>query len=439
MPPVQARLSMDERIEAEAARLAEDLLIEAVAGTILATTPAARVEATVHTVAAAEADVPWAPVPVRIARKFLKDVPEAALDLMFPTVYEEDRTAKIRDLITAHDVQAITHQRMASQVVKELGVDEDYDYKDEQAKLVDEQRTMMPTTPLGMGDTLARGVVGPMGGQPGGGAGAAGGQPVQARLAGAGTQPRRDALSGDATREFRQQQRQSEAEIRRLTDIVEALRGDLRAVRETFDPAQHPREPAGSEQGGEFTAGAGGGGGGAGDAASREAWDPAKHPRAAAGSPAGGEFTAGGGGGTATAEAPTTGGGEAPDPERSSFLHGVVGKLQEPDGGFTVHPLRDAPTTGYMVSVYPERGQAMALDAVTPETLWSFFYKNRDIADQPGTYYGGWHDPATHKVWLDISRHVTTPDEAERLGHEHKQISYFDLAHGKSVSLRRAA
>src|SRR5258707_294847 len=41
---------------------------------------------------------PWSPVPLRPARDLVKRHPESAIDVVFPTVYEEDRTAKLKDL-----------------------------------------------------------------------------------------------------------------------------------------------------------------------------------------------------------------------------------------------------------------------------------------------------------------------------------------------------
>jgi hypothetical protein len=39
-----------------------------------------------------DTDAPWSPVPVRQAREFLRANPDARIEIIFPTVYEEDRS-----------------------------------------------------------------------------------------------------------------------------------------------------------------------------------------------------------------------------------------------------------------------------------------------------------------------------------------------------------
>jgi hypothetical protein len=195
-----------------------------------------------------EADAPWTPVPTRAAEDFLRDVPEAILTLMFPTVYEEDRSVMLKDLATVQALGAITHERMSAQMVKELGIDEDYDYHEEQAAISAEQ-SALPQTDLGVGDVLARRVIGlgPKGGviKPDTGASPSpelstpvsptSGRATFAPSDGNGSQPKRDDLSGDATRQFRQQQREA----------IESLTAEVRRLREAAaeaEPATHERE-----------------------------------------------------------------------------------------------------------------------------------------------------------------------------------------------------
>jgi len=75
-------------------------------------------------------EAPWSPVPVAPGRAFVRASPEAKIDFVFPTVYDEDRPSKMKDLTTAQAVAAISHQRMAEQMAKELGF-EQYDYDSE--------------------------------------------------------------------------------------------------------------------------------------------------------------------------------------------------------------------------------------------------------------------------------------------------------------------
>lgn len=116
----------------------------------------------------------------------------------------------------------------------------------------------------------------------------------------------------------------------------------------------------------------------------------------------------------------------------------LLDRLRAPDGGFTVHPVtHESPTTGYMVSPYPDRSESMPIGEVTAAALARFVVKNRDVLSQPGHYFGGWHDPKTGQVWLDISIRAETPEAATALAHEHAQIAYFDLAAGRSVDVVR--
>ena len=145
---------------------------------------------------------PWSPVPTSIAREFVRDNEDAQLEVVFPTVYEEDRTAKLKDLITAQAAGSITHQRMSEQVAKELGFEE-YDYTDE-LDAIEEEMKNLPKTILGVADQIA-GAKGDTGGDPA--SGAAGGAPgsgmASDRL---DTGEHRFPLSGVAQSRFKRQQ-----------------------------------------------------------------------------------------------------------------------------------------------------------------------------------------------------------------------------------------
>lgn len=80
---------------------------------------------------------PWSPVPLEPARKFIKENPDAAIEVNFPTVFEEDRSAKIGDLIKGDLAGFISHRRAAEQYAKEMGF-EQFDYDDEQTEISNE-------------------------------------------------------------------------------------------------------------------------------------------------------------------------------------------------------------------------------------------------------------------------------------------------------------
>ncbi len=167
-------------------------------------------------------DAPWQRTPFWIARRAIQENEDWQLDSIFPEVYEEDRTSKLKDLATAQAVGAITHQRMAEQMAKELGFD-DYDYDAEIEAIVKEQQTL-PTGILGISDAIGSSTLGPASTMKGKGTGGGGtiniGQPgpgVTSEEPGyeprydfsrAGAEdPRRADLSGERTARFRRLQR----------------------------------------------------------------------------------------------------------------------------------------------------------------------------------------------------------------------------------------
>jgi len=159
----------------------------------------------------------WSPIPIGVARAFLQRHKDAKLEVVFPEVYEEDRSIKIKDLATANGLAVIAHQRMADQIAKELGFEE-YDYTSEQQAIKMEQPTVAPGA-LGVADQIARSTVGF--GRPGSGPP----EQVEPVVAGNGNLPpgKRDEVSGAATAAFRHQQRQVETAVHAMTEAVHEL------------------------------------------------------------------------------------------------------------------------------------------------------------------------------------------------------------------------
>lgn len=175
-------------------------------------------------------EAPWSPIPLQEIKTWLKLNPDAKMESVFPTVYEEDRTAKIKDLATAQGLMYITHRRAAEQTVKELGF-ENYDYPAEQAQIRTESKLLSPTG-LGMADGIARSVVGlPSPGSPNGAprGGGVGDPTVNAvPVGGAGSEPepqvKRQDVSGTAQHEFRKSQKEAELEAAFLEEVARLLR-----------------------------------------------------------------------------------------------------------------------------------------------------------------------------------------------------------------------
>jgi len=79
-------------------------------------------------------------VAIRAGRLRREDVrgDEADPEWIFPTIYEEDRGAKFRDLGVARDSMSISHQTLATQQAQELGLAE-YSYTEEMAQIARER------------------------------------------------------------------------------------------------------------------------------------------------------------------------------------------------------------------------------------------------------------------------------------------------------------
>ena len=114
--------------------------------------------------------------------------------------------------------------------------------------------------------------------------------------------------------------------------------------------------------------------------------------------------------------------------------------VSEPDGGFTFDPrAHTQPSTGYALSIHPERSQSFAAALLAPEDLTRYIASNRDLLDLPGNMLGAWHDPASHLVFLDVSTVTDNETDAAALALAHDQIAYYDLARHTSVTVNAAA
>ena len=116
--------------------------------------------------------------------------------------------------------------------------------------------------------------------------------------------------------------------------------------------------------------------------------------------------------------------------------HDLLARLSKPDGGFTYQPHTDQePTQGYALSVYPERSYGVDAAEMDYEKFSAYALKNDDLLQNPEHHIGGWHDPASGRIFLDVSVVKSDRGEAETLALKHDQIAYFDLGSGKSVTV----
>lgn len=116
-----------------------------------------------------------------------------------------------------------------------------------------------------------------------------------------------------------------------------------------------------------------------------------------------------------------------------SGLSALADALSVPDGGFTVNINSGArPRTGYAVSIYP---QAEVIFDGLPDAddLITYVTQHLPALSAGGCLFGGWHDPQTGLIYLDISARVADRSHAEHLTRCHRQLTYFDLAAAESI------
>ncbi|MFE5505426.1 hypothetical protein ACFQ73_22910 [Amycolatopsis japonica] len=114
-------------------------------------------------------------------------------------------------------------------------------------------------------------------------------------------------------------------------------------------------------------------------------------------------------------------------------LAAMADALTVPDGGFTVDPATgDAARTGYAVAVHPEC-EHICDGRVTADDLADYLTRTRHVLALPGRVFGGWCDPGTRRVYLDVSAVVATLSAALELGRIAGQRAVFDLDAAASI------
>jgi hypothetical protein len=119
----------------------------------------------------------------------------------------------------------------------------------------------------------------------------------------------------------------------------------------------------------------------------------------------------------------------------SARISAMVDALSVPDGGFSVNPGDGSDVrTGYAVAVHPEH-ERIYDGRVTSNDLHDYIAQVKDTLSLPGRVLGGWCDPATGRVYLDVS--VVTPHffYAMKLARETAQLAIFDLSVMESISV----
>lgn len=176
------------------------------------------------------------------------------------------------------------------------------------------------------------------------------------------------------------------------------------------------------------------------------AFDNSKHPRGGKGTKQGGRFVRKGMGGDplSTPTSPTAGKTlkTAPDQLTPDGVGKVVKRGAESladavkaNGGFSYRPVSHlTPSTGYMVSPYPDRETAID-GPPTRRDIVEFMIANADLIDQPGHFVGGWYNPDDKRTYLDVSVRASSHEAAVDLARERNQYGYYDLTKGQFVAV----
>lgn len=192
-------------------------------------------------------EAPWSPVPLKQARDWLRADETRKVNFVFPTVFEEDRSTKIKDISTAQGLDYISHQRAAEMVAQEMEV-ENFDWLAEMEKIQTERKQfgdVLPAPGAGLGGSKMGGITigAPAPGLaaeddlgddedepleiPGAGLPRIGAQPSDVVLkdhnADISGKPHRAERSGDFTARFKKQQRETAKLLRSMNRGIQAM------------------------------------------------------------------------------------------------------------------------------------------------------------------------------------------------------------------------
>lgn len=117
----------------------------------------------------------------------------------------------------------------------------------------------------------------------------------------------------------------------------------------------------------------------------------------------------------------------------SARISAIADALSVLDGGFSIDPNDGSDVRcGYAVAVHPEH-ECVYERRVTSSDIHEYISHAKDALSLPGRVLGGWCDPATGRVYLDVS--VVTVDlrEAMALAVKAKQLAIFDFSAMASI------
>lgn len=90
------------------------------------------------------------------------------------------------------------------------------------------------------------------------------------------------------------------------------------------------------------------------------------------------------------------------------------------------------PTTGFALSIYPERERTFHRDALLISDIDAFLRRHSMLLALPDHYLGAWVDAGT--VYLDVSVVVSDESTARTMARQNGQLAYYAIERGESVS-----
>jgi hypothetical protein len=103
-------------------------------------------------------------------------------------------------------------------------------------------------------------------------------------------------------------------------------------------------------------------------------------------------------------------------------------EVMGPEGGFTIKDhIGDGPKSGYMVSLNKSTERAYPENDFTADDIAQYQQSHASELSDPDCYFGAWHDPETHKVYLDVSKCFQDYNDAMKAAKAADQLAIFDL------------
>ena len=118
------------------------------------------------------------------------------------------------------------------------------------------------------------------------------------------------------------------------------------------------------------------------------------------------------------------------------LLQKVLDTIRNNPEGFSVTLEGDQPKSGYMVAL---PGHSEILNAGDlhsergPSIINGYVAAHAGALMQPGAHIGGWHDPDSGKVYLDVSHNIPGRFQAIQAGITRNQKAIYDVKRGKDI------